>query len=80
VGDGEPRSITRLLNGVGQGRREALSELWRGVLDELRLIARGKLAPGRSDEAMESTELVNDAYLRLFGRAPIEFKNRTHFY
>ena len=80
VAEGEPRSITRLLNGVGQGRRHALSELWNGVLDELRLIARGKLATGRSDEAMESTDLVNETYLRLFGRAPIEFKNRKHFY
>ena len=80
MGETDPRSITRLLNGVGQGRRDALNELWKSVQDELRLVARGKLTHERNPEAMESTELVNETYIRLFGRAPIEFKNRKHFY
>ena len=80
MGESEPRSITRLLNGVSRGRRDALNELWKGVQAELRLVARGKLVHGRNPEEMESTELVNETYIRLFGRAPIEFKNRKHFY
>lgn len=78
--DEGPRSITRLLDQVGHGDHAALLELWDRVAGSLRDIADGKLRRERDARAMESTVLVHEAFIRLFGKRQVPFKNRKHFY
>lgn len=75
-----PKTITSLLDAVAGGDRDAIHLLWALVQEELRAIAGGKRAHERDPRAMESTALVHETFLRLFGREPRRFEDRTHFY
>jgi RNA polymerase sigma factor (TIGR02999 family) len=46
----------------------------------LRRIARGYLRKERSDHTLQPTALVNEAYLKLFGRSELQFVDRAHFF
>ena len=50
------------------------------VYTTLRRIARGYLRKERSDHTLQPTALVNEAYLKLFGRSEVQFVDRAHFY
>ncbi len=76
----EPRTITGLLQAYAAGDGNALREVWDHVKDELQAIASGKRARAADPRAMESTVLVHEAYIQLFGKRPIRFENRKHFY
>ncbi len=47
---------------------------------ELRALAGVYLRRERGDHTLQATELVNEAYLRLGGRAPVPWSGRTHFF
>jgi len=72
-------SITRLLNELGHGNREAESKLVRQVYHELRLLARLQMSKERPDHTLQPTALVNEVYLRLV-KEPIHWENRAHFF
>ncbi len=75
------RSVTHLLLEWGQGNRAALDELVPQVHRELRTIARSYLRRGRSNQTLQPTALINEAFLRLIDQSqPIEFNNRAHFF
>jgi len=46
----------------------------------LHRIARGYLRKERSDHTLQPTALVNEAYLKLFGRSEVQFVDRAHFF
>lgn len=77
------QDVTRLLNEVEQGNLEAAGLLLPLVYDELRALAKAKLANERSGHTLQATALVHEAYLRLAGN---EAKNaqkwdgRGHFF
>jgi RNA polymerase sigma factor (TIGR02999 family) len=71
--------VTQLLNAVSQGDRAAADELMRTVYDELRQLARQKLAHERPGNTLDATALVHEAYLRL-GAAGQTWQNRRHFF
>ena len=50
------------------------------VYEELRRLANHYLRQERSDHTLQSTALVHEAYLRLAGHNPPEWKNRAHFF
>src|SRR5579872_2385410 len=50
------------------------------VYAALHRIARGYLRKERSDHTLQPTALVNEAYLKLFGKAEIQFTDRAHFF
>src|SRR5947208_16895684 len=50
------------------------------VYDELRRLAGHYLRRERSDHTLQSTALVNEAYLRLAGQNPPQWQNRAHFF
>ena len=50
------------------------------VYATLHQIAKSYLRKERSDHTLQPTALVNEAYLKLFGRATIEFSDRAHFF
>ena len=72
--------VTDLLARWRNGDREALDALMPQVYEELRRLARHYLRQERSDHTLQSTALVHEAYVRLLGQNPPEWKNRAHFF
>lgn len=72
--------ITDLLSRWRAGDREALDSLMPLVYEELRLLARHYLRMERPDHTLQSTALVHEAFVRLVGQKPPEWKDRKHFY
>jgi RNA polymerase sigma factor (TIGR02999 family) len=73
--------VTRLLQRMGQGDRDAGAALLPLVYDELRRLARGRMAKERAGHTLEATALVHEAYLRLMNDgAPVGFDSRAHFF
>jgi RNA polymerase sigma factor (TIGR02999 family) len=63
--------VTQLLNAIRQGDSQATADLFPLVYDELRRLARSRMAHERTEHTLQATALVHEAYLRLVGDAPI---------
>lgn len=50
------------------------------VYATLHRIAQSHLKKERPDHTLQPTELVNEAYLKLFGHSEIQFADRAHFF
>ncbi len=72
--------ITELLAEWSAGRSERAPELWSVVYRELRRIADAYMRKERPDHTLQTTALVNEAYLRLFQGEPFRWENRKHFF
>ena len=72
--------LTELLVEWGQGDKAALDRLTPLVYDEIRRIAHRYVQREREGQTLQTTALVNEAYLRLAGSANIAWQNRAHFY
>jgi RNA polymerase sigma factor (TIGR02999 family) len=72
--------LTELLSEWRQGDQSALNRLTPLVYDELRRIAHRYVQRERNGRTLETTALVNEAYLRLAGQKKIEWQNRAHFF
>jgi RNA polymerase sigma factor (TIGR02999 family) len=72
--------LTGLLIEWGQGDKAALDRLTPLVYDEVRRIAHRYVQREREGQTLQTTALVNEAYLRLAGSANISWQNRAHFY
>ncbi|MEO0560065.1 MAG: ECF-type sigma factor [Bacteroidota bacterium] len=77
--------ITRLLDAHRDGHPEAFGKLLPLVYDELRQIAHRHLRGGRRSDAMQTTALVHEAYLRLAGPSSASpnrrvANDRAHFF
>ncbi len=72
--------ITRLLRAVAGGDPEARAALLPMVYEELKELAHGRLARQGARRALETTELVHEAWLRLTPTADIDWQGRRHFF
>jgi RNA polymerase sigma factor (TIGR02999 family) len=72
--------LTKLLQRWSGGDRQALDQLVPLVYHELHRLAAGYLRAERPDHTLQTTALVNEAYLRLADRNPLPWQNRAHFY
>ena len=72
--------ITELLQAWGKGDSHALSKLIPLVDDELKKIARAKMAKERSGHILQTTALINEALMRLIEAERIDWQSRTQFY
>ena len=72
--------VSALLVRASAGDRQCEARLFEVVYDELRRIAAAQLRKERPDHTLQGSALVNEAYLRLFGRHPATFVNRAHFF
>jgi RNA polymerase sigma factor (TIGR02999 family) len=72
--------ITRLLEQWGGGDQQALEKLTPLVYAELHRLASRHLRRERPDHTLQSTALVNEAYLKLVGQHSIRWQNRAHFF
>lgn len=71
--------ITDLLERWGAGDREAWERLVPLVYAELHRVARGRLMGERMEHTLQTTALVNEAYMRLAGQDQVQWASRTHF-
>ncbi len=76
----EPGHITRLLDAVNRGDRQASNELLPAVYDELRKLARARMAHVPPGNTLQPTALVHEAYLRLVGKEDPGWDGRGHFF
>lgn len=72
--------VTELLRAWGGGDEAALNELVPLVESELRRLARGYMARERAGHTLQTTALVNEAYLRLVDAQDIRWNDRAHFF
>jgi RNA polymerase sigma-70 factor, ECF subfamily len=73
------KPVTSLLARWKSGDPAALQALIPIVYDELHRLARRQLRSERDDHTLQSTALVNEAYLRLIGQDCGQVNSRTHF-
>ena len=71
--------VTELLQRWVQGDEKALSVLMPLVYQELLRLAHHHLNSERVDHTLQSTALVNEAFLRLNGGNPVLLQSRGHF-
>jgi RNA polymerase sigma factor (TIGR02999 family) len=72
--------VTRLLNDAAAGSPAATEELFQAVYDQLRRIARRRMAEERADHTLQATALVHEAYVRLVGDQQVIWNSRAHFF
>ena len=72
--------VTRILEDVRRGDRDATNRLLTAVYDELRRLAARKLAQERPGQTLQATALVHEAYLRLLGNDAARWENGAHFF
>ncbi len=72
--------VTELLDAWSAGDAEALDRLLPLVVEDLRRMARARMAQERPGHTLEPTELVNELYLNLAGRRSVDWESRTQFF
>src|SRR6266566_4961819 len=71
--------ITELLVAWGRGDESAFERLVPMVHAELRRLARRQMAGERPGHTLQTTALVNEAYLRLIDLSQVRWQDRAHF-
>jgi RNA polymerase sigma-70 factor (ECF subfamily) len=72
--------VTLLLRAWGEGDAQALERLTPLVYQELHRIARGYMARERPDHTLQTTALINEAYVRLVDARRVNWQDRAHFF
>lgn len=75
----EQSPVTELLRAWSGGDEAALGALLPLVEAELRRLARGYMARERVGHTLQTTALVNEAFMRLVGARQVSWKDRAHF-
>jgi RNA polymerase sigma factor (TIGR02999 family) len=75
-----PHEITQLLRAWSAGDQEALEKLIPLVEAELRRLAQRNLRRWSQGHVLQTTALVNEAYIRLIDGKQVDWKGRTHFF
>ena len=73
------QEITHLLLAWREGKQEALDKLVPLVYEELRRLAHSYMRNERKGHTLQTTALVNEAYLRLLDCSKVNWQNRAHF-
>ena len=75
-----PHRVTQLLEHWSHGDDAALAELTPLVYEELRRLAHRHMGGERPDHTLQTTALVNEAYLRLADQTNPNWQSRAHFF
>lgn len=73
-------NITQLLMQWRGGDESALDRLMPLVYDELRRVARKCMRRQRAGQTLQTTALVNEAYLRMVDSSQVQWHDRAHFF
>jgi len=74
------QEVTQLLLAWSHGDQAALEQLTPLVYAELHRLAKRYLGGERRGHTLQTTALVNEAYLRLIDWKNVEWQNRAHFF
>jgi len=74
-----PAQITQILESINSGDKEAVHELFLLVYENLRKMARSRLAQEKG-QTLQTTALVHEVYLRLLQDESPRWENRRHFF
>jgi RNA polymerase sigma factor (TIGR02999 family) len=74
-----PERVTQLLTNWRQGDDDALTELTPLVYEDLRRLAHHYMSGQRPDHTLQTTALINEAYLRLANQTDPNWQDRAHF-
>jgi RNA polymerase sigma factor (TIGR02999 family) len=74
------KDITARLRAWNEGERESLDAILPLVYEELRRQAHRYLRRERENHTLQTTALINEAYLKLVREKNVCFESRTHFY
>jgi len=74
------KKLTQLLLDWSKGNQAALEELTPLVHEELHRLAHHYMRRELPDHTLQTTALVNEAYVRLIDQKHVEFENRTQFF
>lgn len=80
VSQPSPHDVTQLLQAWSNGDQKALDQLIPLVYDQLHQLARHYMAGERPGHTLQTTALVNEAYLRLVDARRVNWQSRTHFF
>ena len=72
--------ITQLLAEWSDGNQSALDELYPLVYDELHRLARRYMSRERKGHTLQTTALINEAYVRIVDQKNVHWANRSHFF
>ena len=78
--DSPPREVTQLLIDWGSGDQAAFDKLVPLVYEELRRLAHHYMSREHVGHTLQTTALVNEAYLRLVDQKRVRWQNRAHFF
>lgn len=77
--DGDPK-VTQMLQAAAEGDSRAASDLLPLVYDQLRVLARSRLAHVPPGNTLQPTALVHEAFIKLVGDADPGWASRGHFF
>jgi RNA polymerase sigma factor (TIGR02999 family) len=72
--------VTHLLRAWGEGEQSALDKLVPLVYQEMHRLAQVYMSRERSGHVLQTTALVNEAYIRLVDTTKASWQNRAHFF
>jgi len=75
-----PHEVTQLLIDWSGGDQAALEKLMPLVYEELHRLAHRHMGRERPGHTLQTSGLVNEAYLRLIDQSQVRWQNRAHFY
>lgn len=75
-----PHDVTQLLRAWSNGETDALERLVPLVYDELHRLARRYMGGERPGHTLQTTALLNEAYMRLINSAEAGFRDRAYFF
>ncbi len=75
-----PHQVTRLLKQWSEGDETALEQLMPLVYDELHRLAHQHIRREKPGNVLQTSALINEAYLRLVDEPQIHWRNRAHFF
>ena len=78
--DPPPREVTQLLIDWSGGDQAAFDKLVPLVYEELRRLAHHYMSREHVGHTLQTTALVNEAYLRLVDQKRVRWQNRAHFF
>src|SRR5688500_6548941 len=76
----QSKSITKMLRRWSDGDREALDNLLPLVYDELHRQAARYMRRERTGHTLQTSALINEAYLKLIDQRETNWESRTHFF
>ncbi len=79
-GEPSPEEITGLLLDWGNGDKAALDRVIPMVYQELRRLAHRQMRRERAGDTLQTTALINEAYLRLVDYERVRPRDRGHFF